>query len=85
MLVKTSRAEYDPDIDCNLSRLTLISLVRLSHDLPIVFESFSCQLPQTFFKYAHVFLTAEADSLSTDAKQLLEDYGFGGTPLKQKQ
>ena len=36
--------------------------------------------------HAHVFLTAEADSLSsTDAKQLLEDYGFGGTPLKQKQ
>ena len=36
-------------IDCSLSRLTLISLVRLSHDLPIVFKSFSCQLPQTFF------------------------------------
>ena len=36
-------------------------------------------------KYAHVFLTAEADSLSTDAKQLLEDYGFGVMPLKQKQ
>ena len=36
-------------------------------------------------KYAHVYLTAEADSLSTDAKQLLEDYGFGGMPLKQKQ
>ena len=35
--------------------------------------------------YAHVFLTAKADSLSTDAKQLLEDYGFGGMPLKQKQ
>ena len=35
--------------------------------------------------YAQVFLTAEAGSLSTDAKQLLEDYGFGGTPLKQKQ
>ena len=36
-------------------------------------------------KYAHVFLTAKADSLSTDAKQLLEDYGFGGLQLKQKQ
>ena len=35
--------------------------------------------------YAHVFLTAEADSLLTDAKQLLEDSGFGGMPLKQKQ
>ena len=35
--------------------------------------------------YAHVFLTAEADSLSTDAKQVLEDCGFGGMPLKQKQ
>ena len=35
--------------------------------------------------YAHVFLTAKADSLSTDAKQLLEDYGFGGMPLKQNQ
>ena len=35
--------------------------------------------------YAHVFLTAEADSLLTDAKQLLEDTGFGGMPLKQKQ
>ena len=34
---------------------------------------------------AHVFLTAEAGSLSTDAKQLLEDYGFGGMPLKEKQ
>ena len=34
--------------------------------------------------YAHVFLTAEADSLSTDAKQLLEDYGFGGMLLKQQ-
>ena len=33
---------------------------------------------------AHVFLTAEAGSLSTDATQLLEDYGFGGMPLKQK-
>ena len=30
-----------------------------------------------------MFLTAEADSLSTDAKQLLEDCGFGGTPLKE--
>ena len=27
-------------------------------------------------KYAYVFLTAEAGSLSTDAKQLLEDYGL---------
>ena len=35
--------------------------------------------------YAHVFLTAEADSSSTNAKQLLEDYGFGVMPLKQKQ
>ena len=48
VLVKTSRAVYAPDIDCSLSRLTLISLVHLSHDLPIAFESFSCQLPQTF-------------------------------------
>ena len=29
-------------------------------------------------KYAHVILTAEADSLSTDAKHLLEDYGLVG-------
>ena len=35
--------------------------------------------------YAHVFLTAEAGSLSTDAKQVLEDCGFGGMPLKEKQ
>ena len=28
--------------------------------------------------YAHAILTAEADSLSTDAKQLLEDYGLVG-------
>ena len=48
LLVKTSRAKNAPDIDCSLSRLTLISLVRLSHDLPNVFESFSSQLPQTF-------------------------------------
>ena len=26
--------------------------------------------------YAHVTMTAEADSLTTDAKQLLEDYGL---------
>ena len=29
-------------------------------------------------KYAHEILTAEADSLSTDAKHLLEDYGLVG-------
>ena len=28
--------------------------------------------------YAHVILTAEADSLPTDEKQLLEDYGLVG-------
>ena len=28
--------------------------------------------------YAQVILTAEADSMSTDAKQLLEDYGLVG-------
>ena len=28
--------------------------------------------------YAHVILTEEADSLSTDAKELLEDYGLVG-------
>ena len=50
VLVKTSRAVYAPDIDCSLSRLTLISIVHLFHDLPIVFESFSCQLLQTFLQ-----------------------------------
>ena len=40
VLVKTSRAVCAPDIDCSLSRLIWISLVRLSHDLPIVLESF---------------------------------------------
>ena len=44
VLVKTSRT----DIDCSLSRLTLISLFHLSHDLPIAFESFTCQLLQSF-------------------------------------
>ena len=29
-------------------------------------------------KYAQVVLTAEADSLPTDAKELLNDYGFVG-------
>ena len=47
--VKTSRAVCAPDIDyCSLSGLTWTSLVRLSLDLPIVFESFFCQLPQVF-------------------------------------
>ena len=39
-----------PDIDCcSLSRLTWISLVRLSLDLPMVFETMFCQLPQSLF------------------------------------
>ena len=29
-------------------------------------------------KYAHVILTSEADSLPTDTRQLLEDYGLVG-------
>ena len=48
VLVKTSRTVYVPDIDCSLSILILISLFHLSLDLPIAFESFSCQLPQIF-------------------------------------
>ena len=50
VLVKTSRAVYATDIDCSLSKLTLISLVHLFHDLPIVFESFFCQLLQTLLQ-----------------------------------
>ena len=35
--------------------------------------------------YAHVILTAEADSLPTDAKELLNDYGLVGCQFEQKQ
>ena len=35
--------------------------------------------------YAHVFLTAEADSLPTDEKELLDDYGLVGMSFEQKQ
>ena len=37
-----------------------------------------CHREFSGINYAHVILTAEADSLSTDAKQLLEDYGLVG-------
>ena len=34
--------------------------------------------------YAHVIMTAEADSLTTDTKQLLEDYGLVGCHSKRR-
>ena len=39
-----------------------------------------CHFSENFWRnnYAHVILTTEADSLPTDARQLLEDYGLVG-------
>ena len=35
--------------------------------------------------HAHVIMTAEADSLTTDAKQFLENYGLVGCHSKQRK
>ena len=74
VFVKTSRAVYALDIDCTLSRRTLISLVRLSHDLPIVFESFSCQLPQTFFTTVIVPFLSVRSTFSAFPSSLLRSH-----------
>ena len=47
VLVKTSRAEYVPGLQ---SFKTNLDFTRFSHDLLIVFESFSCQLLETFLQ-----------------------------------
>ena len=61
VLVRTSRAVCAPDIYCSPSRLTWISLVRLSLNPPTRFEPLCCPLPQTSSQLSsHPFLSVSS-------------------------
>ena len=79
VLVKTSRAVCAPDIDCSPSRPIWISLVRLSLDLPIVFESLFCPLSSHPFLSDSSAPSAFREEPSASASRCLRHVSYSCT------